>query len=166
MFTPLFPSFLGSPEAVTLIKMIVFDVSLISQSFAAVALTATHFRVHLGASVGQWSQLALAKFRIRITTAKSGPCEGSRLMLCLHRGQVDTPHSYQQYHIPSHWLIGVRAFYIYKYGKMRYFNQIRPKYIKYNIKYNKIYKIIILYIYIYYRYLILNNWYFMIFYIL
>ena len=25
---------------------------------------------------------------------------------------------------------------------MRYFNKIRPKYIKYNIKYNKIYKII------------------------
>ena len=43
MFTPLFPSFLDSPEAVTLIKVIAFYVSLISQSLAAVALTATHF---------------------------------------------------------------------------------------------------------------------------
>ena len=43
MFTPLFPSFVGSPEAGILIKSMVFGVSPISQSFTAVALTATHF---------------------------------------------------------------------------------------------------------------------------
>ena len=43
MFTPLFPTCLGSPEAGILIKTTVFDVSPFSQSFTAVALTATHF---------------------------------------------------------------------------------------------------------------------------
>ena len=43
MFTPLVPSFLGSPKAGTSIKTMVFDVSPFSQSFMTVALTANPF---------------------------------------------------------------------------------------------------------------------------